>query len=64
MKKDQETQAETCETKDLSFFDPDCAILHVNGEFDSIGEILKVNLGAVSVFDYTANELENNMNVT
>ena len=52
------------QTAPLSYFDQNAAIIHVSGDYETIGEISKVNLGAVSVFDFTSNEFVNNMNIS
>lgn len=52
------------QTAPLTYFDQNAAIIHVSGDYETIGEITKVNLGAVSVFDFTSNEFVNNMNIS
>lgn len=48
----------------LTYFDKKAAIIHVTGDYENIGEITKVNLGAVDIFDYSSNEFINNMNIS
>jgi hypothetical protein len=48
---------------ELSYFDDNAAIIHVLGDQENIGDIIKVNASAVHIFDYTFNEFVNNMSI-